>query len=87
MPNQAIIDGISDPMGEMEGQNKSEKCDIQIGFNWPQIGWDVILIKRFDPRRGLVCEAIRSRTVKCWIETRFVRHIQIVQRKAVFDTT
>ena len=53
LPDQAIIEGISDSMGEKEDQQTSEMCDIQNGFNWPRIGWDVILIRGFDPCREL----------------------------------
>jgi hypothetical protein len=38
---------------ETAAKRESEKQDILRGFNWPTIGWDVAMIKGFDPCRAL----------------------------------
>ena len=52
LPNQDNLVATMNPVEvEKEEVRRSEKRDIQNGFNWPRIGWDVILIKGFDPCR------------------------------------
>ena len=38
---------------ETAEKQESEQHDTERGFNWPNIGWDVVLIKGFDPCRAL----------------------------------
>jgi len=54
LPNQRDVD-LTTNHGDVEKEEirRSETGDIQNGFNWPRIGWEVILIKGFDPCREL----------------------------------